>query len=128
MGVHFLCIVLILFFVAICGATWAAEQGLTTLDVNGEQVTIYRDERGVPHIFADTNYGLFVGFGYAVAQDRLWQLELFRRAAYGRLAEVLGPQHPVTNLGGGGAPLALSITITRPTNSYPPPAPYQQFS
>ena len=128
MRVHFLCIVLILFFVAISGATWAAEQGFTTLDVNGDQVTIYRDERGVPHIFADTNYGLFVGFGYAVAQDRLWQLELFRRAAYGRLAEVLGPQHPVTNLGGGGAPLALSIDMTRRTNSYTSLELDQQFA
>lgn len=74
MRVHFLCIGLILFFVTISGATWAAHQGCTTFDVNGDQVSICRDEFGVPHIFAETNRGLFVGYGYAVAQDRLWQL------------------------------------------------------
>jgi len=42
------------------------------------------------HIFADTNHGLFVGYGYAVAQDRLWQLELNRRGARGRLSEIFG--------------------------------------
>ena len=69
----------------------AAGGGFTTLDVNGEAVRIYRDDFGTPHIFAETNRGLFEAYGYAVAQDRLWQLELNRRAARGRLAEVFGP-------------------------------------
>ena len=69
----------------------AADAGFTTLDVNGEAVRIYRDDFGVPHVFAETNRGLFEAYGYAVAQDRLWQLELNRRAARGRLAEVFGP-------------------------------------
>jgi Penicillin amidase len=56
----------------------AADTGFTNLDVDGEQVRIYRDEYGVPHIFAETNKGLFQGYGYAIAQDRLWQLELAR--------------------------------------------------
>ncbi len=47
-----------------------------------------RDPYGVPHIYAETTYDLFYGAGYAVAQDRLSQLDLFRRAALGRLAEV----------------------------------------
>ena len=62
-----------------------------TLIVNGDEVEISRDEFGVPHIFAETDRGLFVGFGYAVAKDRLWQLEANRRAARGSLAEILGP-------------------------------------
>jgi len=49
----------------------------------GEEVVIGRDEYGVPQVFAETNKGLFTGYGYAVAQDRLWQLELFRHAAQG---------------------------------------------
>jgi penicillin amidase len=61
------------------------------LPVNGDAVEIFRDEFGVPHIFAETDRGLFVGFGYAVAEDRLWQLEVNRRAARGQLAEILGP-------------------------------------
>jgi penicillin G amidase len=68
----------------------ARADGFTTLHVDGDDVRIYRDEFGVPHIFAETNRGLFKGYGYAIAQDRLWQLELFRRAAQGRLAELLG--------------------------------------
>jgi penicillin G amidase len=62
----------------------------TTLMVEGKEVKTYRDGCGIPHIFADTNHGLFVGYGYAVAQDRLWQLELNRRGARGRLAEIFG--------------------------------------
>src|SRR5688500_12588552 len=69
----------------------ATNTGFTTLNVNGEAVKIYRDDFGIPHIFAETNRGLFEAYGYAVAQDRLWQLELNRRAARGRLAEIFGP-------------------------------------
>src|SRR5688500_7344354 len=68
----------------------ADHTGFTTLDVNGELVRIYRDDFGTPHIFAETNRGLFEAYGYTVAQDRLWQLELNRRAARGRLAEIFG--------------------------------------
>ena len=69
----------------------ATNTGFTTLNVNGEAVKIYRDDFGTPHIFAETNRGLFEAYGYTVALDRLWQLELNRRAARGRLAEIFGP-------------------------------------
>jgi len=49
--------------------------------------TIIRDDYGVPHVFADTKEGLGFGAGYAMAQDRLWQADVMRRAATGRLAE-----------------------------------------
>jgi len=52
-----------------------------------EIVTIIRDNYGVPHVFAFTRESLAFGIGYAVAQDRLWQADLFRRQATGRLAE-----------------------------------------
>ena len=48
---------------------------------------IIRDDYGVPHVFADTKEGLGFGAGYAMAQDRLWQADVMRRAATGRLAE-----------------------------------------
>jgi len=51
---------------------------------------ITRDDYGRPTIEAESEYDLFEAYGYAVAEDRLWQLELFRRSAKGRLAEVLG--------------------------------------
>jgi penicillin amidase len=53
-------------------------------------VKIYRDTYGVPHVFADSNYGVYFGYGYAVAQDRLFQMEMLKRTAQGRVAEVLG--------------------------------------
>ncbi len=80
--------------VLVCGvvaSAWAYEK--ETLSVNGEQVTIVRDDYGVPHVFADSERGLFYGSGYAVAQDRLLQMEKFRRAARGTLAEVLGEDY-----------------------------------
>ena len=55
-------------------------------------VRIARDPCGVPHVSAGTDADLIFGFGYAVAQDRLFQLEHIRRKAAGRLAEVLGPE------------------------------------
>jgi acyl-homoserine lactone acylase PvdQ len=53
-------------------------------------VTITRDAFGVPNVHAGNDRDLWKGVGYAMAQDRLVQLELFRRATQGRLAEVLG--------------------------------------
>ncbi|HSJ55410.1 MAG TPA: penicillin acylase family protein, partial [Anaerolineae bacterium] len=54
------------------------------------KVEIYRDEWGIPHIYAETDHDLFFAQGYVHAQDRLWQLEFNRRIAPGRLSEVLG--------------------------------------
>jgi penicillin amidase len=49
--------------------------------------TIIRDDYGVPHVFADTKEDLAYGAGYAMAEDRLFQADVMRRAATGRLAE-----------------------------------------
>ena len=53
-------------------------------------LTIYRDEFGAPHIFASDLEGLFYGFGFATAQDRLFQLDMLRRTYWGRVSEVHG--------------------------------------
>ena len=53
-------------------------------------VKIVRDRYGVPAVTARNDSDAWFGVGYAVAQDRLWQLELIRRRALGTLAEVLG--------------------------------------
>lgn len=55
-------------------------------------VRVVRDRWGVPHIYAASDEDLFFAQGYVVAQDRLWQMEMWRRAAEGRLSEVLGPE------------------------------------
>ncbi len=51
---------------------------------------IVRDNFGVAHVYSDSLEGLFFGYGYATAQDRLFQIEMFRRTFWGRLSEVLG--------------------------------------
>ena len=56
-------------------------------------VTIVRDAFGVPSITGSTASNLWWGAGYATAQDRLFQLELFRRATTGHLAEILGKSY-----------------------------------
>jgi penicillin amidase len=54
-------------------------------------VEVWRDSLGVPHLWAGSTEDLLFAQGYVHAQDRLWQMELFRRVAQGRLAEVMGP-------------------------------------
>lgn len=53
-------------------------------------VEIFRDRWGVPHIYAQRLADLFFAQGYIHAQDRLWQMELNRRTAQGRLSELFG--------------------------------------
>ncbi|MGB0777095.1 MAG: penicillin acylase family protein [Flavobacteriaceae bacterium] len=55
-----------------------------------EVVQVLYDENGVPHIEAKNNHDAYFALGYVHAQDRLWQMELMRRIAPGRLSEILG--------------------------------------
>ncbi len=57
-----------------------------------DEVTVYYDEVGVPHINAQNQKDAFTALGYVHAQDRLWQMELIRRIAAGRLAEIFGKE------------------------------------
>jgi len=63
-----------------------------SIAVNGVQapVRVVRDQWGVPHIYAANQDDLFFAQGFVQAQDRLFQMDLWRRAAQGRLSEVLG--------------------------------------
>jgi penicillin amidase len=54
-------------------------------------VQVLRDRWGVPHIYAQNLDDLFMAQGYVMAQDRLWQMEMWRRQREGRMAEILGP-------------------------------------
>jgi penicillin amidase len=56
-----------------------------------EPVNVLRDRWGVAHIYAKNQHDLFFAQGFVVAQDRLFQMEMWKRAGQGRLAEVLGP-------------------------------------
>src|SRR4051812_48075599 len=86
--------------VAVAGAAiiwWFVYRPLPQLDgtigVTGLQkdVTVERDRWGVPHIRAASVEDLAEAQGYIMAQDRLWQMDLLRRIARGRLSEILGP-------------------------------------
>jgi len=54
-------------------------------------VSVIRDAQGVPHIRATSPHDLLFAQGYVTAQDRLWQMDALRRAAFGELAEIVGP-------------------------------------
>ena len=54
-------------------------------------IEIRRDRWGVPHITAQTRHDLWFAQGFCQGQDRLWQLDLYRRVADGRLSEIAGP-------------------------------------
>jgi len=54
-------------------------------------VTVERDNWGIPHIRASSVEDMVEAQGYVMAQDRLWQMDLLRRAGRGQLSEILGP-------------------------------------
>ncbi|MCG3118784.1 MAG: Acyl-homoserine lactone acylase QuiP [bacterium] len=64
--------------------------GEKTLTILSQPVTVYRDEHGVPHIFAANEDDLWRAAGYVAAQDRLWQMDFTRRAVRGTLSEIFG--------------------------------------
>ena len=65
-------------------------EGDIELNVVQKETTVYFDEFGVPHIYADNSKDAMVALGYVHAQDRLWQMEVMRRIAAGRLSEIFG--------------------------------------
>lgn len=65
------------------------EGGLNIPGLEGP-VDIYRDQFGIPHIFATTNHDLFFAQGYVHAQDRFWQMDFWRHQGAGRLSEMMG--------------------------------------
>ncbi|HZB87161.1 MAG TPA: penicillin acylase family protein [Terracidiphilus sp.] len=83
--------------IGLMGLRAAAKAALPQLDGDlhaaglSAPVTVRRDAHGVPHIDAASEQDLFFAQGYVTAQDRLWQMDAYRRNAQGTLAEVLGP-------------------------------------
>jgi len=66
-----------------------AAERLNVPGLRGE-VTVIRDEWGIPHIYADYEEDLFFAQGYCHAQDRLFQMDMTRRQVRGMLSELLG--------------------------------------
>ena len=65
-------------------------EGELSLENLSENVIVHFDQNGVPHINAETQKDAYTALGYVHAQDRLWQMELIRRIAPGRLSEIFG--------------------------------------
>jgi penicillin amidase len=65
--------------------------GEQTLNGLTAPVEVIRDRWGIPHIYAQNTDDLFFAQGFVMAQDRLWQMELWRRQREGRMAEIVGP-------------------------------------
>jgi penicillin amidase len=111
-GVIFKTVLWILLLLLVAGAVafaWfynAAHSSLAQLDgtvtLSGLQapVSVVRDAHGVPHLTAANLEDLFFAQGYVTAQDRLWQMDLTRRAVGGEMAEIFpalsGPPQPVS--------------------------------
>ncbi len=92
-GVSFVFILLLtIFFLAyrLLTKSLPKTDGNIPLSILDSTVDVYRDAYGVPHIFAQNQYDAFRAAGYVTAQDRLWQMDLSRRAASGRLSEIFG--------------------------------------
>ena len=76
---------------ALAQASLAQLDGELSLTGLQEPVEVVRDSWGIPHIYAQNTDDLFFAQGYVMAQDRLWQLEMWRRWREGRLADIFGP-------------------------------------
>jgi len=76
------------FYLQTTKPTYSGELSLAGLK---EPVEVLYDDYGVPHIYAQNEEDAYYALGYVHAQDRLFQMEMIRRAAGGRLSEILGP-------------------------------------
>lgn len=84
---------IVVFALAFANRLYASlPQTTGTLDMAGLEAPadIVRDAHGVPHIFAANAHDAYYALGAAHAQDRMWQMEVTRRAIRGRLSEILG--------------------------------------
>jgi len=82
----------------IAHATLPILDGEATLPELKQPVTVDRDRWAVPRIQAGSLEDLLVAQGYVVAQDRLWQMDILRRAAAGELSEIFGSRAMATDL------------------------------
>jgi penicillin G amidase len=90
------CLLLVLLIAGVWWLYFIAHSAVPQLDgaisVPGisSKVRVVRDQQGIPTIEAATLEDLFFAQGYVTAQDRLWQMDMMRRAAGGELSEVVG--------------------------------------
>ena len=73
-------------------------EGEISLQGLDDEVEVFFDERGMPHIYAGTEKDLYFATGYLMARERLWQMDLIRRATKGTLSEIFGADFVNTDL------------------------------
>lgn len=73
-------------------------EGTIEIDGIGQKTEVWFDERGMPHIYAATEKDLYFATGYLMARERLWQMDLIRRATRGTLSEIFGKEYVETDL------------------------------
>ncbi|TAK67181.1 MAG: penicillin acylase family protein, partial [Bacteroidetes bacterium] len=79
---------LVFFLYRLATKSYPHTDGVLILPSLQKPVEVFRDEWGVPHILAQNEHDLMLTTGFVHAQDRLWQMELARRAGLGRLSEI----------------------------------------
>lgn len=79
--------ILVVIFIQTLKPDYSGQKQLTGLE---DDVKVYYDTYGIPHIYGENEKDAFRTLGYVHAQDRLWQMELLRRVATGGLSEVFG--------------------------------------
>ena len=92
---------LFLLLLVLFSSIYCRSQSTQSIRTPGLQqpVEIIRDRWGVNHIYAKNEHDLFFAQGYSAAQDRLFQLEMWRRQATGTVAELLGPEEIKRDIG-----------------------------
>ena len=89
-------ILLNIFFIILVGCFFYLRSSLPLIDgkVNignlKSEVSVIRDNWGIPHIYSKDQVGAFKVYGYTVAGDRLFQMDIHRRVASGTLSEIIG--------------------------------------
>jgi penicillin G amidase len=83
-------ITLVILFNSLTKKSAYQESGNIKIKGIKDSVAIYRDGYGVPHIVAQNESDLYFSLGYSHAHDRLWQMDLYRRIAEGKISEILG--------------------------------------
>ena len=78
---------------------WQNSEAKSTMETSEEdlridglqdQVQVFYDEMGIPHVFAKNDHDLYMAQGYLTAKDRLWQMEFQTYFAGGRISELVG--------------------------------------
>ncbi|MGV6844633.1 MAG: penicillin acylase family protein, partial [Lutibacter sp.] len=91
-GIGFI-LLIIVFFIAIAvyfNSLKPNYAGKLKINHLNKSVSVYFDDYGIPHIYAQNELDAYTALGYVHAQDRLFQMELIRRIAPGKLSEILG--------------------------------------